>query len=146
MPARLHCATLLQVFLALALLPHAGGEPTPPAAPQPETQNQKPGTDLYGDPLPPGAIARMGTVRLRHEGPASAVAFSPDGQTLASGGRDGTIRLWEMATGKERLRIQGPATMFRSVAFSPDGKLLASGHSNSTILIWDVAALLKVQK
>ena len=60
-----------------------------------------PGVDLYGDPLPPGALARLGSERLRHPNYVFAVTFTPDGKTVASMGQDGFIRLWDAATGKE---------------------------------------------
>jgi WD40 repeat protein len=88
----------------------------------------------------------MGTVRFRNENHVNSVAFSPDGKTLASGSLDQTVRLWEVATGKEILKFEGHQDPVCSVAFSPDGRHLASGHNNGTIFIWDVAALLKDRK
>lgn len=66
-------------------------------------------------------------------------AFSPDNQRIASGGHDGTIKLWAV-DGREILTFQGRhADDVLSVAFSPDGKLLASGSSDKTIKLWTVA-------
>src|SRR6516225_537955 len=55
-----------------------------------------------------------------------SVAFSPDGKTLASCGRAATIKLWDVATGKNTAALQADSGDLWSVAFSPDGKLLAS--------------------
>jgi WD40 repeat protein len=78
--------------------------------------------------------------RMTHDGVVTSVAYSPDGKTLASGGQDGTIKLWDVATGKERATFQGHpvSDWVTSVAYSPDGKTLASG-SGETIKLWDVA-------
>jgi hypothetical protein len=67
-----------------------------------------------------------------------AVAFNPDGKTLASGNQDGTIELWDVATGKEQATLERHLGFVCSVAFSPDGKTLASGSDDSTIKLWDV--------
>jgi len=64
------------------------------------------------------------------------VAFSPDGQTLASGCYDKTIKLWNLATGKELRTLNGHTDYVDSVAFSPDGQTLASGSADGTIKIW----------
>src|SRR5262249_26340034 len=57
-----------------------------------------------GDPLPPGAVARLGTMRFHHLG-ATFVAFPLDGKRLLSAGDDGAARLWDVATGQEVRRL-----------------------------------------
>ncbi len=59
--------------------------------------------------------------------------------TLASGSWDGTVLLWEVATGREMATLQGCKNWINSVSFSPDGKTLASGSSDGTNLPWDMA-------
>src|SRR5438034_798866 len=73
--------------------------------------------DRYGDVLPPGAVARLGTTRLGHSKVIHAVAFSPDGKTLASRAVEQSIRLWDVATGRMIPPTDGPSWLTDSPAF-----------------------------
>jgi RNA polymerase sigma factor (sigma-70 family) len=97
-----------------------------PAAPQ--TQGKaEPRRDLHGDPLPEGALVRLGTVRFRHPGGCNAVALSPDGKVLATEG-SGTVRLWDPTTGEPGSVLRVPRSNFsvaqNVLAFSADCRRL----------------------
>ena len=75
-------------------------------------------------------------------GPGNSVAFSPDSsKILAAGSADGTVRLWDMATGRQITALAGPAGPVDSVAFSPDGTTLAASSADHAVRLWDVAYL-----
>jgi WD40 repeat protein len=73
-----------------------------------------------------------------HSASILSVVFSPDGQIIASGSEDGTIRLWNLDGNSIRPPFQYHAGWVFSVAFSPDGQLIASGSSDKTIRLWDL--------
>jgi WD40 repeat protein/beta-lactamase regulating signal transducer with metallopeptidase domain len=83
------------------------------AAPAGSEPGRKATADVYGDPLPAGALARLGTTRLRHGADVTFVAFGPGGRTLLTAGQDNTIRLWDLATGKEVRRFTRPRALAR---------------------------------
>src|SRR5262249_49415506 len=67
------------------------------------------------------------------------VADSAEGRTVAWASLDKTIKLWEVATGKEKATLQGHTGFVFSVAYSPDGRTLASPSHDGTIKLWEVA-------
>src|SRR6516225_9168596 len=84
------------------------GPPTAPEA-KPAKTGQPVRTDRYGDPLPPGVVARLGTERLMlYNG--TLLTFSPDGRYVAAHNSYNQLRVWETASGKELLRVTTPAS------------------------------------
>lgn len=94
--------------------------------------------DAYGDPLPENAKARIGTTRFRHGDTVTSAAFAPDGRTVATASRDGTLSLWESESGKELLRCRGHVGAVLAVTFSGDGKQLISGGADGTVRFWGI--------
>lgn len=101
-------------------------------------QEERAHADRHGDPLPPGVLARLGTVRFRHKDGITHAVFSGDGKTLIAGDRGGPLIFWDAATGKELRRIAVPFDSVCCLAISPDGKTLAAGCFRK-MLLWDLA-------
>src|SRR5207244_8559477 len=87
----------------------------------------------YGMPSPAGEIRQFAGV----PGIVRSVAFSPDGRILVTGGKDNTLRLWEVATGREVRRLEGHQGEVESVDFSRDGKWLVSGGLDKSVRLWE---------
>jgi WD40 repeat protein len=146
---------LLIGWTALLLNQFARDGQRRPGPQQGPAREKQPAVDRYGDPLPAGAVARLGTLRVRHDGTARALAYSPDGKILA-GSCAGKIILWEAATGKRLRQLPIGAAGWlsrRALAFSPDSKVLAVAHGKhlhtaavigekfrNEISFWDVAS------
>jgi WD40 repeat protein len=148
--------------LALLGIPAARSEPTEKTAEA--AAKVQPAQDHLGDPLPPTARMRLGTIRFRHGGSVTSVRYLPDGKTLMSYGQDQTLRYWDAVSGKElhavatqlggnnglvqpvdiQLRLQiawqinGMVARNNGWCLSPDGKLLANFEGGNNIQFRDL--------
>lgn len=99
--------------------------------------------DSYGDPLPDGILARLGTIRFRHGSPVYAMTFSHDGNRLYTGSNDGTLRCSAFPSGKVLWSVIMP-TVARNgheavvaMALSSDNKTIAAAAMNDTVHLLD---------
>jgi WD40 repeat protein len=148
----MHIRTATIVFLSLwnagATLAIAGGRSS--AAPRPGKADVG-RRDIVGDPVPPGAVVRIGTARLRHSDPVSALAVSPDGKWIASHCNwEDFVAVWEAASGKLRGRL--PVAGVGRMAFAADGNTLAvaipTGAFTAEVLLecWDIATVKRIHR
>jgi WD40 repeat protein len=87
-------------------------------------------------PTAPRAGTSLYTYR-GHTSTVETVAWSPDGKRIASGGDDGTVQVWDAATGGHVFTYSGHSDRVRCAVWSPDGKRLVSGSADATAQLWD---------
>jgi WD40 repeat protein len=111
--------------------------------------------DIHGDPLPPGAVARLGTVRFRHESSVVFAGFLPGGKAVLSVSDDGVICAWRFPDGKQLRRIETQPVIDRPVraggpvtgaTLSPDGKYLTLFGNDGFMRIWEWGAAKETGK
>jgi RNA polymerase sigma factor (sigma-70 family) len=172
---RLTLALVLAVSLCLGYRQAAGHQSGEAKAPAPGSEtrdlSRTPAVDTQGDRLPPGALARLGTARLRHGGLLTHVRFVDGGKSLLTVGRDQTARLWDVCSGQQlrstRFALDdfpNKATSVRSTAvagggvvfiadddpgrtaLSADGKVLAMAAANGMIGAWETSTGKKLMQ
>ena len=116
-----------------------------------EAQPETPMVDFHGDPLPTGAIGRLGTIRWRHGGTIQFAAFLPDGKRVVTVSKE-SIRIWEFPSGKEFRHITLPAAQepydrmdeSATTVLSKDGKTIATYVVTEGVLLYDIATGKKI--
>jgi RNA polymerase sigma factor (sigma-70 family) len=128
---RVATAVLVAVLIlgtGAAFLVPAGAAPRPRGGDGPvPAAKAEPLTDRNGDPLPAGAVARLGTVRFRTAHALTSLVFAADGKTLTATGWGETVQVWDAATGRELHRLAMPLDTKGPRVLAPDGRTLALG-------------------
>jgi WD40 repeat protein len=83
-----------------------------------------------------GGIA---VIQTGHSSAITAEAFSADGRLLLSGSEDGTLKLWEVTTGREIRTLAGHSSPITAVCFAPDGRFALSGSDSGGVMLWEVS-------
>ncbi len=142
-------ALALVLFLALVATGTVIGIQQPSATPAPESgaetkptnaefqKNKEPRLDLHGDPLPVGALARLGTVRMRHGHSISGAVFSSDGKSILASDFYSGVHVWDVAEGKEVRRFFTADYYCHRLALSPDGRTLAVAPGDLRVRLCD---------
>ena len=102
----------------------AAGQEAPPGRRAAPAAGPRRKADRHGDPLPPGAVVRLGTVQHRQDTPIEQIVYSRDGRLLATDGDDASVRIWDGGDGKFLRRIEAGRGEVRALAFSPDARTL----------------------
>ncbi|HEY7154906.1 MAG TPA: WD40 repeat domain-containing protein [Gemmataceae bacterium] len=123
---KLRLLPLLAVTLTagLAALGHQLDDQKQPTKAE-SPKRKQPRLDWHGDPLPEGAIARLGTVRMRHAHPISGAVFSRDGKSIIASDISSGVHVRDVAEGKEVWRFFTTDWYCHRLALSPDGRTLA---------------------
>src|SRR5262249_32935926 len=87
-------------------------------------RGDEPRTDRHGDPLPEGAVARLGSTRLLHDDWIRNLAFFPDGKSLMAATNEPFVRIWDAASGRQLRRIGETDSSLMCAALSPDGRTM----------------------
>ncbi|VTR92769.1 wd-40 repeat protein : Uncultured bacterium genome assembly Metasoil_fosmids_resub OS=uncultured bacterium PE=4 SV=1: Sigma70_r2: Sigma70_r4_2: WD40: WD40: WD40 [Gemmata massiliana] len=145
--ARLKLYSLVLVSVACAMIGGAllaqRGEPPaesgPRGAPNAPLSGDMNRTDWFGDQLPAGALARLGTVRFRTGGGTglSSVAFGPAGKMLISSHGEDTVHFWDLETGREVRKLRAPRACWAVTTALNGNRLVAAGIDE--IWAWDLA-------
>ena len=93
---------------------------------------------LYYNDVPAHTPLPWSAALEGHTSYVFSVAFSPDGQRLATGSEDNSAKIWDLQSGKQTLSLDGHTSSVTSVAFSPDGQRLATGSEDNSTKIWDL--------
>jgi RNA polymerase sigma factor (sigma-70 family) len=161
--ARMLLSLLLMVGLVaagLAAVSYQGSASKPPGEkqaaiatrpPDQPPEKQRPRTDRNGQPLPEGAIARLGTLLWRASGNVEDLAFAASGKMIAVGSRAG-IDLFDLE-GKSLKGIRAKNTSFSRLAFSPDSRqlicrcfVMEGGRFTRAVQLWDVTSQRRLQE
>ena len=113
------------LLLCLLIVPGIPALGQVPQSPKPEAARM----DRYGDPLPAGAVTRLGTTRFRHQGAVGFAGYSGDGALLMTAGTDG-LRVWDARAGKELRKRDLKQPGMRRFPFQPAPSVLLSADAN----------------
>lgn len=121
----------------MALRPQAAKEDPSPTSPDDKPLSAKRHVDLYGDPLPKGAVMRLGTLRRRAVG--AKLAVTVDGKSIVTVRGGKYLNIWDAETGKPRAKRQLPGSYGSDSVFSFDGRWLLTGRSagEGRVQLWD---------
>jgi RNA polymerase sigma factor (sigma-70 family) len=137
---------MVVLLLATSLMAFAVGQLAGPALAAQRTDRQKAGTAAQRKEAKRAATWQLRATLEGHSAAVNRLALPPDGKILASASDDSTVKVWDMATGKELAILKEPeGGGIRGVAFAPDGKTIATAGGDKAVRLWDAARGTQLQ-